>query len=149
MRFVGGLGGGGSHLCGNSWGTCSMTPSVGVNGMLDYEPCKTDWVAHTHTYTHRSLSLPLFFCPHSPPFSLPRVLISAVNVEVLECRSNCHVHTLKFTGTRREMWGCKIQLRCALIIDSLMQAESSRTFRQVINNMEGKEKEVTELVVLF
>lgn len=104
---------------------------------------------HTHTHTHRSLSLPLSFCPYSPPFSFPRVLISDVNAELLECHSNCHVRTLKFTGTRSEMWGCKIQLRCALIIDSLMQAESSRTSRQDINNMEGKEKEVTELVVLF
>ncbi len=143
-------GGGGSRLYGDSWGTCRMTPSVGVNGMLDYEPCKTDWVAHTHTiHTHRSLSLPLSFCPYSPPFSLPWVLISDVNAEVLECRGNCHVRTLKFTGTRSEMWGCKIQLRCSLIIDSLMQAESSRTSRQDINNTEGKEKEVAELVVLF
>lgn len=85
----------------------------------------------------------------SPSFSLPRVLISDVNAEVLECRSNCHVRTLKFTGTRSEMRGCKIQLRRALIIDSLMQTESCRTSRQDINNKEGKEKEVTELPVVF
>lgn len=98
---------------------------------------------------HTRVPFSASFSPRSPTFSLPRVLISDVNAEVLECRSNCHVRTSKFTGTRSEMRGCKIQLWHTLIIDSLMQVESCCTSRQYINNTEVEEKEVTELAVLF